>query len=229
VSDISSLFQTWLLPVATGLLALVTAALAYFTYKMAKSTAKALEQNARLVEETHELVESNKVLVENEERHHQERMSPLVTFEFYSEWKHNDINSLIDLTRIDDNIVYLNGSVSNKGYGISNNGSLYLLCREKDSLCIKIDLPILAPGQIWNNTKIKDMDCIEMHFIDDKFRADITNAVLHKEWLVILVVEDIYRKQHFTRIRPSQRDNSIDICFNLDVIDGNRSLCNYIR
>jgi len=142
MSSLSSLLQTWLLPGATFALACGTFLLAWYNRKMAKSTETALEQNARLVEETHELVESNKVLVENEERHHQERMSPLVTFEFYSEWKHNDINSLIDLTRIDDNIVYLNGSVSNKGYGISNNGSLYLLCREENSLCIKIDLPI---------------------------------------------------------------------------------------
>jgi len=89
--------------------------------------------------------------------------------------------------------------------------------------------PILAPGQIWNNAKIKDKNCIEMHFIDYKFRTAIVDAVGCREWLVILVVEDIYRKKHFTRIRPSQRDNSIDICFNLDVIDGNRPPCNYIR
>ena len=230
MSDISSLLQTWLLPGATFALACVTFGLAWYTRKMAQSTEKALEQNARLVGETHDLVESNKVLVESEERHHQEGMSPFVAFEFYSEWNHINIDDLIDLSRIKEHIIYLKGSVYNKGYGLSNNGSLYLLCWESDANtpCIKIDLPILAPGQVWNN-KINGVECIEMHFIDGQFVAAITDAVKNKGWLVVLVVEDIFEKKHVTHIKPNHQDSRVEVYFNRNAGDSCQEFCNCIR
>lgn len=231
MSDISSLLQTWLLPAATFALACGTFGLAWYTRKMAKSTDTALEQNARLVEETHDLVESNKILVESEERHHQEGMSPFVAFEFYSELNHINIDDIIDLSRIKEHIIYLKGSVSNKGYGLSNNGSLYLLCWDNDAstTCIKIDLPILAPGQVWNNKIISDVDCIEMHFIEGQFEAEITDAVKNKGWLVVLVVEDIFKKKHVTHIKPNHQDSSVDVYFNRNTGDSYRAFCNCMR
>ncbi|OCB04004.1 hypothetical protein BBC27_00170 [Acidithiobacillus ferrivorans] len=231
MSDHAGLLQMWLLPGVTVLLAIATGALACFTYKMAKSTEKALEQNARLVGETHDLVESNKVLVESEERHHQEGMSPFVAFEFYSEWSHINIDDLIDLSRIKEHIIYLKGSVSNKGYGLSNNGSLYLLCWDSDANtpCIKIDLPILAPGQVWNNKKINGVECIEMCFIEGQFEAAITEAVKNKGWLVVLVVEDIFKKKHVTHIKPNHQDSSVDVYFNRNAGDSCQAFCNCMR
>jgi hypothetical protein len=229
MSDIG-LLRTWLLPVATFLLACCTFGLAWYTKEMAKSTKKALKQNARLVEETHELVESNKILVEGEDRHHQEEMSPFVALQFYPEWNRINIDDLIDLSHIKEHVIYLKGSISNQGRGLSNNGTLYLLCWDSDANtpCIKIDFPILAPGQVWNNNKIKDVECVEMHFSKGQFVAAITDAVKNKGWLVVLVVEDIFKKKHVTHVKPNHQDSRVEVYFNRNAGDFCQRFCNFM-
>lgn len=187
--------------VGTWALAICTLSLAFFTWRVSRAAIKTIEQNNKIIE--------------SEERHHQERMSPIVALDFYTEWNHLNINDLINLSRIEDQKIYLNGSISNKGYGPSNNGSLYLLCRTLNAKpqCVKIDLPILAPGQVWSNSKIKGMECIEINIIDRSLEKVITNAVKSKEWQVVLSVEDIFKKKHFTQINPNQKDNCVYVSF----------------
>ncbi|MBE7562513.1 hypothetical protein H7F10_06020 [Acidithiobacillus sp. HP-6] len=231
MSNHTNLLQTWLLPGVTVLLAIFTGVLAYFTYRMAKSTENALKQNAQLVAETHELVDINKILVESEERHHQEEMSPFVALQFYPEWNHINIDDLIDLSRIEEHIIYLKGSIFNQGRGLSNNGSLYLLCWEDVGIgpCIKIDLPILAPREAWNNKKIGDIECIEMHFIEAVFKQEIINSVGKKEWVVLLVVEDIFKNKHLTKIEPNQKSNCVYTSFDKITDEFYRKLSNRLR
>ena len=68
-----------------------------------------------------------------------------------------------------------------------------------------------------------------MHFIDGQFREAVTDAVKNKGWLIVLVVEDIFKKKHITHIKPNQQDRSVDVCFNLNVGDPCRALCNCMQ
>ena len=94
--------------------------------------------------------------------------------------------------------------------------------------CIKIDIPILAPGQTWYS-KQDNITYIEMHFTDEQFKEAITDAVRNKEWFIVLVVEDIFEKKHTTYIKPNQQLNRVDVNFNVQVGDPCRALCNCMR
>jgi len=211
VSDISSLLQTWLLPVATGLLALATGALACFTYKMAKSTEKALEQNARLVEETHELAESTKVLVESEERHHQENLRPLCVFAHTG----NLYNILTLDMRGGRNRVIIDSDIENKGNGVAK--AIKIIFRLDSPRCEGcLTLGPLASGSKYFNGAEKhyseviplELSCNndrEIHHID---------FFLQQQWVIYIEYEDIFNAKFYTIY--IKNDSNADIEFSSD-------------
>lgn len=208
MSDLSSLLQMWLLPVATGLLALSTAALACFTYKMAQSTEKALKQNARLVEETHDLVESNKVLVESEERHHQENLRPLCVFSYTG----NLYNVLNYDTRNGSSRVIINSDIENKGNGVAK--SIKIIFRLESPRCEgTLTLGPVASGSKYFNGAEKHYSetiPLELSCKENKKILHIDFFMQH-QWIIYIEYEDTFNtKFHTCYIK---NDSSADITF----------------
>ena len=208
MSDLSSLLQTWLLPVATGLLALSTAALACFTYKMAQSTEKALKQNARLVEETHDLVESNKVLVESEERHHQENLRPLCVFSYTG----NLYNVLNYDTRNGSSRVIINSDIENKGNGVAK--SIKIIFRLESPRCEgTLTLGPVASGSKYFNGAEKHYSetiPLELSCKENKKILHIDFFMQH-QWIIYIEYEDTFNtKFHTCYIK---NDSGADITF----------------
>ena len=208
MSDLSSLLQMWLLPVATGLLALSTAALACFTYKMAQSTEKALKQNARLVEETHDLVESNKVLVESEERHHQENLRPLCVFSYTG----NLYNVLNYDARNGSSRVIINSDIENKGNGVAK--AIKIIFRLESPRCEgTLTLGPVASGSKYFNGAEKHYSetiPLELSCKENKKILHIDFFMQH-QWIIYIEYEDTFNtKFHTCYIK---NDSGADITF----------------
>lgn len=207
MSDISSLLQTWLLPVATGLLALATAALACFTYKMAQSTEKALEQNARLVEETHELVESNKVLVENEEKHHQDLLKPLCTLLRSVEDGTLENTSLFVGPNTEDSFLSIRASIVNKGVGPALNCECYFAITGHNQ-CVRKIMPPLTINEKWCERNSLG-DVVIFSFTLESTKQIIKTAISERDWAIYTQYYDILGKGYVIKHRPDYASGSI--------------------
>lgn len=200
--------------IADWAVAMGTLALAGATFWVARAAVKTLEQNKLLVEETHRLVEINKILIENEERHHQEAMSPFVLVDFDAGEDLNiiDVNNLLNIDSIHENKLYIYGHIENKGDGLAVNGALYFSWNCGGN-SIKVKFPSLAKNETYCNDLLDGVQVVKLSFAKCSIQEILKDAVSQRAWSIILVVNDIFDNYRITRMQANQRDNSIDVSF----------------